>query len=127
MSSLLASTDALGWSILLFLGLAVLGILGALKDARLLLVPVGIITADLAQHAVFSIAKGKYTPGVATSVLYLLFVVNFFGSEELRSLVYLDWAWLALVAGVAAIAGNYLFSRAIVRSGRCGQQRTTGR
>ncbi len=104
----------------LFLGLAVLAIMGALKEARLFLVPMGIITADLVQHAVFSIAKGKYTPGVATSALYLLFVVYFFGREELRSLVYLDWAWLGMATGVAFIAGNYLVSRAIVRSGRCG-------
>ena len=104
----------------LFLLLAGLAITGALVEARWLLVAVGIITADLVQHAVFSIAKGKYTPGVATSALYLLYVAYFFGREELRSLVHLDWAWLAMAIGVAFIAVNYLVSGTIVRLGRCG-------
>jgi hypothetical protein len=104
----------------LFLVIASLSILGAMIDARCILVAVGIITADLVQHAVFSFAKSKYTPGVATSALYFAFVLYFLGRRELRSLMYLDRAWLAMAVGFAFIAGNYFFSRWKVRSGRCG-------
>ncbi|HYU35391.1 MAG TPA: HXXEE domain-containing protein [Thermoanaerobaculia bacterium] len=92
----------------LFLLLAVLAVMGARLDARWILIAVGIITADLVQHSIFSIKMRKYTPGVATSALYLLYVIFFFGQEELRSHVYRDWAWAALAVGAAFIAGNYV-------------------
>jgi hypothetical protein len=80
---------------------------------------VGIVTADLVQHAVFSIGKRSYTPGVATSVLYLVYVVYFFVQEELRRLVGLDWAWVAVVGGAAFIGANYLAAWLKVRKGDC--------
>jgi|SRR5215213_3315258 len=101
----------------LFLLLAGLAALGALLDSRWLLVALGIIIADLVQHAVFSIAKMKYTPGVATSTLYLLYVIYFFGREELRSHLYRDWAWVAVAVGAAFIAANYTIAK--VQAGRC--------
>lgn len=60
----------------LFAALAALAIAGVgLKPA--MLVAVGFITADLIQHVVFSIVRRGYTPGIATSALYLIFVVYF--------------------------------------------------
>src|SRR5262249_3024990 len=104
----------------LFLLMAGAALIGSAIDARLLLVPIGIITADLVQHGIFSVVKARYTPGVGTSALYLAYVVYFFTRNELKNSLYLDWAWLALTTGIVLIAGNYLFSRARVRSGRCG-------
>lgn len=60
----------------LFAVLAALAIVGVgWKPA--MLIAVGFITADLIQHAVFSIVRRAYTPGIATSALYLIFVVYF--------------------------------------------------
>jgi hypothetical protein len=103
----------------LFLLLTVLALTGTWLDGRLILIAVGIVTADLLQHAVFSIGKRSYTPGVATSVLYLVYVVYFFVQEELRSLVGLDWAWVAVVGGAAFIGVNYLAAWLKVRKGDC--------
>jgi hypothetical protein len=105
--------------ILLFLLLAALALAGAWLDGRWTLIAVGIVTADLVQHAVFSIGKRSYTPGVATSVLYLVYVVYFFVQEELRRLVGLDWAWVAVVGGAAFIGANYLAAWLKVRKGDC--------
>lgn len=103
----------------LFLLLVLFAVMGALFNPRWILVAVGIITADLVQHAIFSIAKRKYTPGVATSVLYLLYVAYFLGREELRGLIHLDWAWGAMMGGMAFIAINYVLASLKVRLGRC--------
>jgi hypothetical protein len=103
----------------LFLGLTVFAIAGVLVDARLLLVAVGFIAADMLQHAGFSIAKRAYTPGVMTSALYLAYVVCFFGHAELRHLLSDPWSWLALAAGAAGIVLNYGLAWSKVRRGDC--------
>lgn len=96
----------------LFLVLAVLAWLGD----RWIIIAVGILAADVAQHALFSFAKKRYTPGVATSVLYLGYVIYIFAAGGVR-LTGLDW--LALAAGGTFIAGNYLLASWKVRSGQC--------
>lgn len=105
----------------LFLLLTVLAFAGAQRDSRWLLVAVGIVAADLVQHAIFSIAVRDYTPGVATSALYLLYVIYFFDLEEVRQVMDRRWAWAALAAGAAVIAINYLMARRKVLMGRCRQ------
>ncbi|MGH6924906.1 MAG: HXXEE domain-containing protein [Propylenella sp.] len=103
----------------LFLGIAVFALAGALFDGRWILVALGIVTTDIVQHAIFSAAKRGYTPGVATSALYLASVVWFFAQPQLRGLVDGPLAWVALAAGAAVIMGNYLLAQRKVRRGDC--------
>ncbi|MFQ5616468.1 MAG: HXXEE domain-containing protein [bacterium] len=103
----------------LFLLLAALALTGAWVDGRWILIAVGILTADLLQHALFSISKKNYTPGVATSFLYLVYVVYFFSLDELQIPVDDLWAGIAMAVGAAFIGANYLAARRKVRLGRC--------
>lgn len=103
----------------LFLVLAGLAVAGATYDARVMLIALGIIAADLVQHAVFSIGKRGYTPGVATSALYVAYVVYFFSHAELRYLLNDPRSWAALTAGAAGIAINYWLAWRKVRRGDC--------
>jgi hypothetical protein len=103
----------------LFVVLTGLAIAGALVDARLILVAVGFVAADLVQHAGFSIAKRGYTPGVATSALYLVYVVYLFSHAELRYLLNDPLAWVALAVGAGGIALNYWLAWTKVRRGDC--------
>lgn len=103
----------------LFVVLTGFAIAGALVDARLILVAVGFIAADMMQHAGFSIAKRGYTPGVATSALYLAYVVYFFSHAELRHLLSEPWSWLALAVGAGGIALNYWLAWSKVQRGDC--------
>jgi hypothetical protein len=103
----------------LFVGLTVFALAAVLVDARLILVAVGFIAADMIQHAGFSIAKRGYTPGVATSALYLVYVVYFFGHAELRHLLSEPWSWLALAVGAGGIALNYWLAWSKVQRGGC--------
>jgi hypothetical protein len=100
----------------LFLLLTVLALMGHWLDTRWILIAVGIITADFIQHTLFSFVKRGYTPGVATSVFYLLYIVYLFVQEE-RSLGGLDW--VALLGGAAFIGGNYFTAWLKVRKGKC--------
>ena len=70
------------WEALLKDQIGLFGLLAALAIVGIfwtpaILIAVGFITADLIQHAVFSIARRRYTPGIATSALYLLYVLYF--------------------------------------------------
>ncbi len=103
----------------LFLALALLAILGARYDARWIFIAICIITADLVQHAVFSLGRKGYTPGVATSAVYFAYVVYFFSQPDLQSLLGDPSAWGAMGLGVAFIAGNYWMARKKVRRGDC--------
>jgi len=96
--------------------LAYLGIFGGVT----ILIAVGFITADTIQHTVFTIARRSYTPGIATSVLYMGYILNFylvelkFAAQDLgmgRSLVY-------LVLGGALLLLNYLILSKKVRNRR---------
>jgi Protein of unknown function with HXXEE motif len=103
----------------LFLFLALLAISGASRDARWIFIAIGIITADLAQHATFSIKTKGYTPGVATSAAYFVYVVYFFSRPEIQGLWHDPFAWGAMALGAAFILGNYLSARLKMRLGRC--------
>ena len=103
----------------LFLFLAACAVAGAVYDARVIFIAVGTMAADLVQHAVFSIGKKGYTPGVATSAAYLAYVVYFFGHAELQHLLNDPLAWVGMAAGAAFIAGNYWVARSKVQRGDC--------
>lgn len=103
----------------LWLLLALLALLGLLVDGRWILVGVGVITADVVQHALFSLGMKRYTPGLATCVLYILYIAYFRGRVSVPRLTDDVWAWAAMAAGAAFIGGNYLAARHKVRRGDC--------
>ena len=74
---------------------------------------VGFITADLIQHGVFSIGRRKYTPGVATSVLYFTYLLYFFSRYELQGL-----HLVGMALGAAGLAINYVIASLTVRKRR---------
>jgi hypothetical protein len=87
----------------LFLALSLLAVVGTVWSLATYAV-VGFIAADVIQHGAFSIVRRKYSPGVATSLLYFLFVMLFLRSDSVR----VDASALAAMAvGAAALAGNY--------------------
>lgn len=103
-----------------FLGLSLLALGGTLWPV-LTWVAVGFITADLIQHGVFSIARQTYTPGVATSVLYLIYVVYFLAYSDLGRLdegLGLGRALGGAAVGASVLLGNYLLASWKVRKWR---------
>lgn len=85
-----------------------------------ILMAVGFVTADTIQHAVFSIARRSYTPGIATSVLYMGYVLYFYlfelktAAQDLgmgRTLVYVGLGGVLLLL-------NYLILSMKVKSRR---------
>ncbi|MFQ5740500.1 MAG: HXXEE domain-containing protein [Acidobacteriota bacterium] len=104
----------------LFLGLALLALGGTLWPI-LIWVAVGFITADVIQHGVFSIGRRKYTPGIATSALYFMYVLYFFARSDLRGLnesLKLGWALGGMALGAAGLAFNYVLASWKVRKWR---------
>lgn len=98
----------------LFLALSLLALLGSVWSPAMYAV-VGFIAADVIQHGTFSIVRRKYSPGVATSALYLLFVGLFLRSDSVR----FDASTLtAMTIGAAALAGNYALASMRVRRWR---------
>jgi hypothetical protein len=99
------------------LGLFVMLSLLALAGARwppALYVAVGFISADVVQHAIFSLVRGRYTPGVATSALYLAFVVHVVRQVEAFDACVLG----AMAVGAAALLANYATASFKVRRSR---------
>jgi hypothetical protein len=103
----------------LFAILALLALGGALHSGLWILIALGIITADVVQHFAFSIGTKGYTPGVATSVLYLGYIIYFFSRPETDGLLSGWLAWLAFAVGLLFIASNYFMARHKVRLGLC--------
>lgn len=99
--------------------LAGTAVAGALFDPRWILLAVGVISADLVQHSIFSVRERAYTPGVATCAIYLIYLAVFFGQGELRDLLELPLAWEALALGAAFIGGNYALAAWKVWRGDC--------
>ena len=100
----------------LFAILALLALGGALNSELWILIALGIITADVIQHFAFSIGTRGYTPGVATSVLYLGYILYFFSRPGLP----VGWlAWLSFAVGLLFIASNYVMAAHKVRLGLC--------
>lgn len=96
----------------LFLSLSLFALLG-LTGLFFICLVVGFIMADLIQHAVFSIGRRKYTPGVVTSVLYFIYVLVFLARFELQGM---HFAGMAL--GVAGLSINYILAYRKVRKWR---------
>jgi len=93
--------------VLLFIVLSLLA-LGSTMWPVLMWVVVGFIIADLIQHSVFSLVRRKYSPGVATSVLYLIFVIYFLGSEAGETITNVKLGAMAL--GAALLVLNYVMA-----------------
>jgi len=103
----------------LFAGLVLFAVLGAALDARVIFIAVGILCADIVQHAIFSLKKKAYTPGIATCALYLAYVVYFFSQPATQGWLGDGWARIALVVGAGGIAINYALSWWKVHRGDC--------
>lgn len=87
----------------LFLALSTMSLIGTASPYATYAV-IGFIAADVIQHGTFSLVRRTYSPGVATSVLYFLFVMFFLRSGSAR----IDAPALgAMALGAAALAGNY--------------------
>jgi phosphatidylglycerophosphate synthase len=88
--------------------LVAVALAGVLVHAFWIWLALGIIAADLAQHAARSIRVRAYTPGVATGAFLAVYVLAFVGG----SLTGPSWArpssWGALVIGIAFVAVGYL-------------------
>ncbi len=75
--------------------------------------PITFIMADLIQHAVFSIGRRKYTPGVVTSALYFIYVIYFLTRFELHG-----FHLVGIAVGAAGLAVNYVLASRKVRKWR---------
>ena len=92
---------------------------GATYDARVAFIAIGIISADMVQHAIFSLDKRAYTPGIGTCALYLAYVGYFLSQPGMLGWLGTSLAWGALVAGAAVIGVNYGMSWWKVHRGDC--------
>lgn len=94
--------------LLLLLALALSGVL---VDAFWIWLALGIVVADVAQHAACSIRVRAYTPGVATGAFLAVYALAFVGG----SLSGPSWtepsSWGAMVIGAAFVAIGYLSTR----------------
>jgi phosphatidylglycerophosphate synthase len=88
--------------------LVAVALAGVLVHAFWIWLALGIVAADLAQHAARSIRVMAYTPGIATGAFVVVYVLAFVGG----SLSEPSWAqpssWGALVIGIAFVAIGYL-------------------
>jgi hypothetical protein len=105
----------------LWLLLLLLALLGWLVDGRGILVGVGIIAADVVQHALFSFGMKRYTPGLVTCVLYVVCIAYVLRQPSASRLADDVSAWAALAVGGAFIGGNYMSARRKMRRGDCGK------
>ncbi|MCI0560092.1 MAG: HXXEE domain-containing protein, partial [Nitrososphaera sp.] len=101
----------------LFVTIALFVLVGTL-NALFILVVVGFVTADLVQHAVFSIVRRQYTPGIATSALYFVYIVYFVLSELPRLQFGLGWTLGTMALGASFLALNYVIASWKVRKWR---------
>jgi phosphatidylglycerophosphate synthase len=88
--------------------LVAVALAGVLVHAFWIWLALGIIAADLAQHAARSIRIRAYTPGAATGAFLAVYTLAFVGG----SLSGPSWAqpssWGALVIGIAFVVVGYL-------------------
>jgi hypothetical protein len=85
-----------------------------------ILIAVGFVTADTIQHTVFSIARWNYTPGIATSVLYMGYILNFYLVEVKLAAQDLGIGRILVYTGLggALLLLNYLILSKKVKNGR---------
>lgn len=105
----------------LFLVLTLLALLGAFRTAEFILVAVGVVTADLIQHFVFSIVRRQYSPGVATSPLYLVYVLYFSFFELPQLTIGLERILWYMIIGASLLILNYVVASIRVRKWRGAQ------
>jgi hypothetical protein len=91
--------------------LVALALAGVLVDAFWIWLALGIVVADLTQHAACGIGIRTYTPRDATGVFLAVYVLAFVGG----SLSAPSWigpsAWGAIAIGIAFVAIGYLSAR----------------
>jgi phosphatidylglycerophosphate synthase len=88
--------------------LVALALAGVLVHAFWTWLALGIIVADLAQHAARSIRVRAYTPGVATGAFLAVYILAFVGGSLSEPSWARPSAWGAMVIGIAFVAVGYL-------------------
>jgi hypothetical protein len=85
-----------------------------------ILIAVGFITADTIQHTVFSIGRKIYNPGIATSVLYIGYILNFYLVEVKLAAQDLGMGRILVYTGLggALLLLNYLILSKKVKNWR---------
>jgi drug/metabolite transporter (DMT)-like permease len=94
-------------------------VLGVTYNWTWIFISIGIIAADVAQHLTFSAVKKSYTPGVATIILYIIYIVYFLSQRQVWTWLGEPLSWVTLAVGAAFIAFNYLYARWKVLRGDC--------
>ena len=84
--------------------------MGAVHNWTWTFISIGIIAADVAQHLTFSIVKKDYTPGIATTALYVIYVVYFLNQRQIGIGVDDLLAWIAMAVGAAFIGNRGRFA-----------------
>ena len=103
----------------LFLTLSLFAVLGVTYNWTWIFISIGIIAADVAQHLTFSAVKKSYTPGVATVILYIIYIVYFLSQRQVWTWLGEPLSWVTLAVGAAFIAFNYLYARWKMLRGDC--------
>jgi hypothetical protein len=102
-----------------------------------ILIAVGFVTADTIQHSVFSIVKRSYTPGIATSLLYMGYVLYFYLFQLKLAAQDLGMGWTLMYTGLGGtlLLFNYLilsmkvkkrFGKSKREEGQCVQKKSMG-
>jgi hypothetical protein len=91
--------------LLLLVGLALAGVL---VHAFWIWLALGIVAADLVQHAASSIHGRAYTPGVVTGALLAVYILSFVTGSVSQPLWGEASSWGAMVIGMAFVAIGHL-------------------
>jgi Protein of unknown function with HXXEE motif len=97
----------------LFLTLSLFAVLGVTYNWTWIFISIGIIAADVAQHLTFSAVKKSYTPGVATIILYIIYIVYFLSQRQVWAWLGEPLSWVALAVGAIASQPQYRRPRSI--------------
>jgi hypothetical protein len=94
-----------------FLLLVALAASGVLVDPFWLWLGLGMIAADVAKHVTSSLSARAYTPGLGTSVAYLVYGAWLLGQSLHQGLAHELSDWGAMVIGIVFVAINDLSGR----------------
>lgn len=92
----------------LFLLVVALAVSGVLVDPFWLWIGLGMIAADVAKHVTSSLSAQAYTPGLATSVAYLMYGAWLLSQSLQQGLHHELSNWGAMVIGIVFVAINDL-------------------
>jgi hypothetical protein len=95
----------------LFLLLVALAASGVLVDPFWLWLGLGMIAADVAKHVTSSLSARAYTPGLGTSIAYLVYGAWLLGQSLHQGLPQEISNWGAMVIGIGFVAINDLSAR----------------